>query len=131
MGALLHVYIPLLTILRDIKAENILIEIEDNTILENFVNTELASPSPRKLVNSTTVYASRRFGLPKSYGNVVLSDFGSIVKGDHRRTHDAQPNVYRSPEVMLSAEWNYPVDIWNVGAMVNILNSAHTTYSNL
>lgn len=42
----------------------------------------------------------------------MLSDFGSAVRGDQRRNHDAQPNVYRSPEVMLKVDWSYPVDIW-------------------
>lgn len=64
------------------------------------------------------MYASRRFELPKIFGRVVLSDFGSAVRGDERRNHDAQPNVYRSPEVMLKTEWSYPIDIWNVGVMV-------------
>ena len=62
--------------------------------------------------------ASRRFDLPKVFGRAVLSDFGSAVQGDERRNHDAQPNVYRSPEVMLKTDWSYPVDIWNVGVMV-------------
>jgi serine/threonine-protein kinase SRPK3 len=56
--------------------------------------------------------------LPRTFGKAVLSDFGSAVRGDERRNRDAQPNVYRSPEVMLEAEWSYPVDIWNVGVMV-------------
>lgn len=47
-----------------------------------------------------------------------MSDFGSAVRGDEKQDHDAQPNVYRSPEVMLMTEWSYPVDIWNVGVMV-------------
>lgn len=64
------------------------------------------------------VYASRRLYLPKVFGRAVLSDFGSAVRGDERRNHDAQPNVYRSPEVMLKTDWSYPVDIWNVGVMV-------------
>lgn len=76
------------------------------------------SPSPRKSVNSAPVYASRRFELPRVFGRAVLSDFGSAVRGDEKQDHDAQPNVYRSPEVMLMTEWSYPVDIWNVGVMV-------------
>ncbi len=50
---------------------------------------------------------------------MVLSDFGSAVRGDEKRSHDAQPNVYRCPEVMLKTEWSYPADIWNFGAMVS------------
>jgi serine/threonine-protein kinase SRPK3 len=75
-------------------------------------------PSPRKFVNNAPVYASRRFELPKDYGKVVLSDFGSAVHGDQRQIHDAQANVYRCPEVMLKTEWSYPADIWNVGCVV-------------
>lgn len=50
----------------------------------------------------------------------VLSDIGEAVRGDEERHHDAQPNIYRSPEVMLEANWNYAVDIWNVGVMVSL-----------
>ena len=109
-GALIHIPI-------DIKSDN-LQEIEDKSVLESFTQTELKSPSPRKIINGLPVYASRRFDLPKVFGRAVLSDFGSAVQGDERRNHDAQPNVYRSPEVMLKTDWSYPVDIWNVGVMV-------------
>lgn len=106
----------------DIKSDNILQEIEDKSILESFTQAELKNPSPRKIVNGLLVYASRRFDLPKVFGRAVLSDFGSAVKGDEKRNHDAQPNVYRSPEVMLKTDWSYPVDIWNVGVMVCMLS---------
>jgi serine/threonine-protein kinase SRPK3 len=77
-------------------------------------------PLPRKFVNGVPVYASRRFELPRTFGKPQGSPecFGSAVRGDERRNHDAQPNVYKSPEVMLEAEWSYPVDIWNVRVMV-------------
>ncbi|OJZ83706.1 hypothetical protein ASPFODRAFT_62835 [Aspergillus luchuensis CBS 106.47] len=102
----------------DIKSDNILQEIADSSILEAFTKAEMDSPSPRKFVNSAPVYASRRFELPRVFGRAVLSDFGSAVRGDEKQDHDAQPNVYRSPEVMLMTEWSYPVDIWNVGVMI-------------
>ena len=76
-------------------------------------------PLPRKFVNvRCTGLCFTGFELPRTFGKAVLSDFGSAVRGDERRNHDAQPNVSRSPEVMLEAEWSYPVDIWNVGVMV-------------
>jgi serine/threonine protein kinase len=102
----------------DIKADNILIEIEDQDILRAFVDDEMTCPSPRKVVDGKPIYATRQFGLPKEYGRVVLGDFGSAVRGDKPQIHDAQPDVYRCPEVMLKTEWSYPADIWNVGAMV-------------
>jgi serine/threonine-protein kinase SRPK3 len=102
----------------DIKADNILQDIKDNKILDAFTKAEMEEPSPRKFINDAPVYASRRFAQPDVYGNVVLGDFGSAVRGDVKRNHDAQPNIYRSPEVMLKTEWSYPIDIWNVGVMV-------------
>lgn len=103
---------------KDIKLDNILHELVDKSVIDAFTRSELESPSPRKLVDGKPVYASRRFDRPKRSGDVVLGDFGAAVRGDERRNHDAQPNVYRSPEVMLKTEWSYPVDIWNVGVMV-------------
>lgn len=78
----------------------------------------MENPSPRKFVDDAPIYMSRRLGLPRTFGRAVLSDFGSAVRGDERRNHDAQPNVYRPPEVMLKTEWSFPIDIWNVGVMV-------------
>ena len=104
--------------IKDIKADNILIDIADQDILDSFVNAELKSPSPRKIVDGAPVYQSRRFDRPKNFGFPVLSDFGSAVSGELKRAYDAQPDVYRCPEVMLETEWSYPADIWNLGAMV-------------
>ncbi|CCF39961.1 protein kinase [Colletotrichum higginsianum] len=101
----------------DIKAENIMLELMDVTVLEAFARSELEDPSPRKFVDGAPIYKSRQFGHPKKFGDVVLGDFGAAVRGDRKRNHDAQPNVYRSPEVMLKTEWSYPIDVWNVGVM--------------
>ncbi|KAJ5709488.1 hypothetical protein N7493_010822 [Penicillium malachiteum] len=115
----------------DIKSDNILQEIEDKSVLESFTQAELKSPSPRKIVNGWPIYASRRFDLPKVFGRAVLSDFGSAGKGDKKRNHDAQPSIYRSPEVMLKTDWSYPVDIWNVGVMVwDLFEGKHLFYGN-
>ncbi|KAK3898967.1 kinase-like domain-containing protein [Staphylotrichum tortipilum] len=77
-------------------ADNILHAIADPGILATFVQAELNMPSPRK-----THLAPSRLRFP------------AIT-----RNHDAQPDVYRSPEVMMQAPWSYSVDIWNVGAMI-------------
>ncbi|KAJ5384277.1 hypothetical protein N7517_002188 [Penicillium concentricum] len=102
----------------DIKGDNILQELEEMSILDRFTDSEIEHPSARKSVDNMPVYASRRFELPQNFGRAVLSDFGSAVRGDEERNHDAQPTIYRSPEVMLKIQWSYPIDIWNVGTMI-------------
>ncbi len=57
--------------------------------------------------------------MPKSIGEPVLCDFGNAVYGTKINDHDAYPDVYRCPEVMLHLPWSYSADIWNVGTMVN------------
>lgn len=109
-----------LTILTDIKGGNIHLAIKDQTILEQFIQDELDYPCPRKYNDNGTIYASRPFGFPKDFGQLVLSDLGEAVNGDELRHHIAQPDVHRSPEVMLKADWSYAVDIWNVGTMVRL-----------
>ncbi|EME78805.1 serine/threonine kinase [Pseudocercospora fijiensis CIRAD86] len=103
----------------DIKADNILQTIEDDSILQSFVQAGLGHPSPRKSVGDKTVYLSRSFDLPKTFGNPVLSDFGAAVRGDIEHDVFVQPEAYRSPEVAMEMEWSYPIDIWNVGCMVS------------
>ncbi|TWU76164.1 hypothetical protein ED733_002095 [Metarhizium rileyi] len=77
------------------------------------------------------IYAWRRFDLPKIFGRAALSDFGSSIRGDETRNYEAQPNVYRSSEVMLKTDWSYPVDIWIVGAMVwDLSEGRHLFYGN-
>lgn len=113
----------------DIKADNIMMELVDQNVLDAFTTEELETPSARKQVNGTTVYASRRFDLPSEFGDSVLCDFGEAVAGNVKRNHDAQPDVYRSPEVMLMTEWSYPVDIWNVGTMIwDLYEGRHLFY---
>lgn len=103
----------------DIKADNILQDVEDKSIFDDFVTAELENPSPRKFIDGSPVYMSRRLNLPRAFGEPVLGDFGSAVHGDINHTGNAQPLVYRSPEVMLKMPWSYPVDVWNLGCMVS------------
>lgn len=88
-------------------------------MLDHFVQHEMQFPSPRKVVNGHVINNSRPLNDPESIGGFSLGGFGAAVAGDKKRNHDAQPAEYRSPEVMLGADWSYPVDIWNVGALVS------------
>ncbi|KAL3451850.1 kinase-like domain-containing protein [Aspergillus insuetus] len=104
----------------DIKGHSILQEIADKAILESFSKAELEYPSSRKFID----------GVP-SFGRVVLYDFGSAVRDDEQQNHNAQPNFYRSPEVLLKADWSYPIDIWSVGVMIwDLFEDRHLFYGN-
>ncbi|OTA34078.1 hypothetical protein BTJ68_05930 [Hortaea werneckii EXF-2000] len=103
----------------DIKEANILLP-ADSSIMTEFEKQELEQPSLMKEVDGSTVYLSRKMGIPRTFGAPVLCDFGSAVPLDDGLEHreDIQPNFYRSPEVILDIPWTYKVDIWNVGCMI-------------
>ncbi|KAI1179515.1 serine threonine protein kinase, CMGC group [Nemania sp. FL0916] len=103
----------------DIKADNIMLGINDDSVFTAFEEQELRDPSPRKEIgNDRVIYVSRELRMPKKLGAPVLCDFGSAVAGDEEHFEDVQPNVYRAPEVILGASWSYPIDIWNAGCVV-------------
>ncbi|KAK9787336.1 hypothetical protein SCARD494_10651 [Seiridium cardinale] len=98
----------------DIKADNIMFGIQDDSVFEVFEEEELQNPSPRKVLTDRTVYASRALRTPKEWGAPVLCDFGSAVSGEGEHLEDIQPDIYRAPEVILQIPWTYSVDIWNI-----------------
>lgn len=102
----------------DIKADNIMFGIEDDSVFSAFEEQELLDPSPRKVVDGRTIYLSRELRMPKDWGAPVLCDFGSAVTGDQEHLEDVQPDIYRAPEVILEAPWSYQADVWNAGCMV-------------
>ena len=108
----------LLISILDLRADNLMFSINDDTIFSDFEKNELEDPSPRKVVDGRTIYTSRELGFPSDPGAPVLCDFGSAVRGDEEHTEDVQPNVYRSPEVILEVPWTYSTDIWNAGCLV-------------
>lgn len=102
----------------DIKADNIMFGIEDDSVFRTFEEQELVDPSPRKIVDDGVVYLSRELQMPKNWAAPVLCDFGSAVVGNQEHTEDVQPDIYRAPEVILEAPWSYQIDIWSTGCMV-------------
>jgi serine/threonine-protein kinase SRPK3 len=103
----------------DINESNILLEANED-VLTTFEEAELKEPCPRKELKGRTIYVSRELSIPESWDAPILSDFGSTTRLDDEAEHrdDIQPNVYRSPEVIMDIPWSYSVDIWNVGCMV-------------
>ncbi|KAH7152712.1 serine threonine protein kinase, CMGC group [Dactylonectria macrodidyma] len=102
----------------DIKADNIMFGIDDDSVFSAFEEQELLNPSPRKVVGERSIYLSRELQMPVNWGAPVLCDFGSAVAGDTEHTEDVQPDIYRAPEVILEAPWSYEVDIWNTGCVI-------------
>lgn len=93
-------------------------EITDDSVFEKFIQAELKTPTPRKMIGDKIIYNSRGFEPPKVLDQVLLCDFGSAVQGEETRNNNAQPTIFQSPEVMLQVNWSYSTDIWNLGVMV-------------
>lgn len=50
---------------------------------------------------------------------------------DKHLTELIQPQMLRAPEVILEADWDHKVDIWNLGLIVSFLLSRVVTLSRL
>ncbi|RMY20723.1 hypothetical protein D0865_16671, partial [Hortaea werneckii] len=107
--------------LTDINPSNIMLTIDDDSLLPAFEQAEASDPLPQKFIDDTrTIYGSRKLGLPKDslWGQPVLCDFGEarIGPGPHRGL--IQPELYRAPEVLFDMGWDSSADIWNVAVMI-------------
>jgi serine/threonine-protein kinase SRPK3 len=102
----------------DIKEENILMGLNDSSILEQLDTPQIAASSLYKSVNDYNLYRSVNFGIPTRFGRPMLCDFSLARDGQVEHRHDIQPDPYRAPEVILEMPWGYPVDIWNIVVMV-------------
>lgn len=115
----------------DIKADNIMFAIEDDSVFAAFEEQEQLDPSPRKTIDGRTVYLSRELQIPKAWGAPVLCDFGSAVVGDAEHLEDVQPDIYRAPEVIIEAPWSYQIDIWNTGCVVRTPTASYLESSQM
>ncbi|CEJ60619.1 hypothetical protein PMG11_09188 [Penicillium brasilianum] len=116
----------------DLQEKNIMLNIEDESILVDFEETEISNPSPRKVVEDRVIYESRRLGIPRKHGRPVLSDFGEARFGSESGTYDddVQPYMYRAPEVLLRMSWNEKIDIWNLAVMAwDLFEPGHLFYA--
>ncbi|PKX91187.1 kinase-like protein, partial [Aspergillus novofumigatus IBT 16806] len=97
--------------------KNIMMGIEDTTILADFEEREKSNPSPQKIIGNRVIYVSRKLRKTKQHGRPILCDFGQARYGSNTYTRDIQPYIYRTPEVVLRMPWYEKVDIWNVGVL--------------
>ncbi|CAG8233561.1 unnamed protein product [Penicillium salamii] len=101
----------------DIQENNILLGIEDESLLAEFEEDEKSNPSARKVDGNRVVYASREFRTTDNFGRPVLCDFGQARFGSARYHGDIQPYTYRAPEILLRTSWDEKVDIWNLAVL--------------
>ncbi|TPX22276.1 hypothetical protein DIZ76_014144 [Coccidioides immitis] len=106
----------------DLKTDNLMLTLEDSTMLADFARAEAKDPSPRKVDGSHIIYQSRRFRPPtggKGYGLPVLCDFGEARIGKkHESSPFVQPDIYRAPEIIFEMSWGSAVDIWNLAGLI-------------
>ncbi|KAJ5332974.1 uncharacterized protein N7506_006757 [Penicillium brevicompactum] len=105
----------------DIKADNIMFGIKDDSVFTDFEANELHKPVPRKQVDTEdrTIYMSQELlKVPKQVSSPILCDLGSAIYGNRYQSVFIQPQIYRAPEVILGAPWTFSADIWNVGCMI-------------
>ncbi|KAJ5909550.1 protein kinase [Penicillium tannophilum] len=112
----------------DIQENNIMLSVEDESILVDFKEVERSNPSHHKVLGDRVIYTSQDLEIPKTHGRPILSDFGearfSACIG--KQWEDVQPLVYRALEVILRMPWNEKIDIWNMGTLAwNLFEVKH------
>ncbi|KAI9375122.1 kinase-like protein [Aspergillus egyptiacus] len=96
----------------DVQPHNILLGIDDDSVLSQMEEEEISDPAPRKILHDRTIYAAR--GMPLTRGEPLLSDLGEARVAEGKQTGLIMPDAYRAPEVILGMEWDNKVDIWAV-----------------
>jgi len=76
----------------NIKEENILLVLVDSSIVKQLDTQEIAA---------SNLYRSVNFGIPKTFGCLILYNFSLARNGQIEHCHDIQPDPYRAPEVIL------------------------------
>ncbi|PWY91515.1 kinase domain protein [Aspergillus sclerotioniger CBS 115572] len=107
----------------DLKTDNLMLSLEDTSMLADFATAESTNPSPRKSINHShaTIYCSRKFRRPtggRNYGLPVLCDLGEARIGKMQESGPfVQPHIYRAPEVIFEMPWGSAIDIWNLACL--------------
>ncbi|KAE8316139.1 kinase-like domain-containing protein [Aspergillus transmontanensis] len=104
----------------DLKPDNIMVKIEDQSILEESAKDEYEDPLPQKICpDGRTIYLSRNNYGPtlKTTGIIAITYFNLSVPGDRPNSGCIQAEIYRAPEVILDAGLTYSADIWSLGVM--------------
>ncbi|KAK3984177.1 Serine/threonine-protein kinase [Cladorrhinum sp. PSN332] len=106
-----------------IKPQNILLETSaintmfDQAPSEVFLPQKLPSEHDFYIESTQVSSAEEDLMRPKEL-SVRLADFGTASWFDQHLTEWIQPQMLRAPEVILGAEWDFKVDIWNLGLVL-------------
>lgn len=110
--------------IQDLKDDNIMVTIEDESLLKAFAKYHQQHAAPRHVNESgrITYLSQDEFGPFRSSQLIPqIVDFNLCFPGlPDRRGHPSaiQPHRYRAPEVFLGCSWSYSADIWNLGVLV-------------
>ncbi|KAB8215212.1 kinase-like protein [Aspergillus novoparasiticus] len=113
----------------DVQPNNILLGIDDDSILTEMEEDEISNPCPRKQLPDRTIYATR--AMPLTSGEPILADLGEARLAEGKQTGLIMPNVYRAPEVLLGMDWDNKIDIWGLGQMAWTLFEQGHLFRNL
>ncbi|KAG6032239.1 hypothetical protein E4U41_007279 [Claviceps citrina] len=109
----------------DIKPQNILIqtpaigEIFQTAPSEAFRPKRPPLPPPLDFYIESVQVSSAKEDLAQSTDvSIVLTDLGTASWFERHLTEWIQPQMLRAPEVILKADWNYKVDMWNLGVII-------------
>ncbi|KAL2061953.1 hypothetical protein VTL71DRAFT_7331 [Oculimacula yallundae] len=118
----------------DLSLQNILVNFEDDSVLEESAQAQIGNPMLQKKRDGYSIYQSHnQFGpLRTQLGPIVpkLADFGHAqwIKDSEPQINPIQPDYYRAPEVILGTGWSYSADIWNLGVLLwTMLEGTGTT----
>ena len=106
----------------DIKLDNIQLTLPDDQdrFLDAFVTEEKESPSLSKPTSTGARIFESREMKQDELGYPILCDLGAAVLVEEQSSGVVQALPYRAPEVILGAEWDQKIDIWNVGVLVGL-----------
>ncbi|KAI1326910.1 kinase-like domain-containing protein [Xylariaceae sp. FL0255] len=121
----------------DIKPDNIFLKIKDHRGVAQYL---AQAPIPVQNRNESVYSVVKSCPLADYFlsGNVASDQF-DVVLGDFSVATWAvdppatviQPLFFRSPEVLIRAEWNTSTDIWNLGAVLYRLACGETMVSEI
>ncbi|KAF5121856.1 Serine/threonine-protein kinase SRPK [Metarhizium anisopliae] len=86
---------------------------------EAFKPDSLALPPPLDFYTESAQVSSAEEDLAHSTDiSIMLADFGTASWLERHLAEWIQPQMLRAPEVILEANWDHKVDVWNLGLII-------------